>query len=319
MDEVKQLEVVTFGETMGLLMPFQSLPIAQSELFRRTFGGAESNVAIGLARLGHRVGWFGYLGDDPFGIAIRNAIRGEGVDVSRVRLLKEAPTGIMFREMQYGQVSVYYYRSTSAARNFRPEDLDEAYIRQARILHLTGITPALSDSCRETVFAAAEMAKKHRVKLSFDPNFRSKLWTADEAREVIWKLAGMADYFLPGMDELKLLFPGLDEAAICRKLEELPGVKVVKGDGETMLLEPGRQPTAVPWFKAHRFVDPIGAGDGFCAGFLSGVLRGQPLAEAVRLGNLIGSIVVQGPGDWESLPSAEYVDSVLQGKKHIER
>jgi 2-dehydro-3-deoxygluconokinase len=101
-------------------------------------------------------------------------------------------------------------------------------------------------------------------------------------------------------------------------LEKLPGVKVVKGDGETYILENGQRQT-VEWFKVARMVDPIGAGDGFGAGFLAGVLRGYTHEEAVRLGNFVGSLVVQGPGDWESLPKASYVDAILQGQKHIER
>lgn len=318
MENALRPEVVTFGETMGLFMPSASVSIEQTEQFRKTFGGAESNVAIGLARLGHAVGWFGWLGDDPFGAAILKSIRGEGVDVSRARLVKEAPTGLMFRDVQYGQVSVYYYRNTSAARLIRPEDLDESYISAAKVLHLTGITPALSESCRETVYAAAKLARKHGVKVCFDPNLRLKLWDVNEARKVILELAELADYFLPGMDELKHLFPGQEEEQILKTLESLSAVTVVKGDGETTVLE-GGQRQVVPWFKVKHMVDPIGAGDGFCAGFLAGLLRGENHVEAVRLGNLLGSMVVQGPGDWESLPKASYVEAILQGQKHIER
>jgi 2-dehydro-3-deoxygluconokinase len=318
MTQTERLDVVTFGETMGLFMPSAGMPIETSETFRKSFGGAESNVAIGLARLGHRPGWFGFLGDDPFGIAIRNAIRGEGVDVSRVKLIKEAPTGLMFRDLQYGQLSVYYYRNTSAARLMTPQDLDEAYISRAKVLHVTGITPALSDSCRETVFAAVELARRNGVKVCLDPNLRLKLWSAAEAREVIWKLAESADYFLPGLDELKLLFPDLDEEGIYRKLETLSSVTVVKADGKAIVLETGRR-QAVDWFPVRTVVDPVGAGDGFCAGFLSGLLRGFTHVEAARLGNLVGSLVVQSTGDWESLPKAPYVEAILQGQRHVER
>lgn len=316
--EAQSPEVITFGETMGLLMPSGKQSLEHSAMYRKSFGGAESNVAIGLARLGHRVGWFGYLGEDPFGRYIYKSIRGEGVDVSRSKLLKEAPTGLMLRDTEFGNVSVYYYRSTAAARLIRPEDLDEAYIKKAKILHVTGITLALSESCRETVLAAVDLAQKHGVKVCFDPNLRLKLWDVDTARRFIMEVAERSDYFLPGLDELRLLFPNDQERDILRRIEALPCVTVIKGEGESHLLEGGKRQT-VMWYKVNQVVDPIGAGDGFCAGFLAGLLRGQSHAEAIRLGNLIGSLVVQGEGDWESLPKASYVEAILEGQKHIER
>lgn len=318
MSHLQSPEVITFGETMGLFLPSSGNSIEHSDQFRKTFGGAESNVAIGLARLGHRAGWFGYLGDDPFGTYIYKSLRGEGIDVSRSRLLKEAPTGLMFRDSEYDQVSVYYYRNTSAARLIQPEDLDEEYIKQARILHVTGITLALSESSRETVFAAVKIAKKHGVKVCFDPNLRLKLWDLETARRIIMEMAAQSDYFLPGLDELKLLFPDDAERNILRRLEKLPCVTVLKGEGESYLLEDGKRQT-IMWYKVNRVVDPIGAGDGFCAGFLAGLLRDHSHEDAIRLGNLIGSLVVQGEGDWEALPKATYVQRILDGQKHIER
>jgi 2-dehydro-3-deoxygluconokinase len=318
MKHESQPEVVTFGESMALMTPLYGAGLEEAGTLVKSFGGAESNVAIGLARLGHRAGWFGLLGDDPMGKYVLKKIRGEGVDVSRARLSGQAQTGLMLREERYGKTSVYYYRSASAARLIRPDDLDADYIAGARILHITGITPALSESCRETVFAALEIARREKVKVCFDPNLRLKLWPIEQAREVIWRLAQTADYFLPGLDELSHLFPGEDEEALFNRLRELPGVSVVKGSGTTYVLENGNA-REVEWFPVQRVVDPIGAGDGFCAGFLSGILRGWSLAEAARLGNLVGSIVVQHVGDWEALPDKETVESILFGRKHVER
>jgi len=314
-----QPEVVTFGETMGCLIPTGGKGIEYSPYLQQLFGGAESNVAIGLARLGHRVGWFGRLGQDPVGRMIVKRIRGEGVDVSRVQLTAEANTGLMLRETVSGRTSVYYYRRLSAASTMRPEHLDEDYIKQARILHVTGITPALSDSCRETVFAAMRIARRHGVKICFDPNLRLKLWGLDEARKVLLPMAEEADYFLPGLDELKLLYETENFDDIVERLNQLSAVSVVKGGGrETYLVESGRV-VSVPYFPVDRIVDPIGAGDGFCAGFICGLLRGYAHAEAVRLGNLIGSLVIQFEGDWEGAPTWEQVQAILNNEKHVER
>lgn len=312
-------EVVTFGESMGLLMSTGNKGIEYSSTLDKSFGGAESNFAIGVARLGHRVGWFGRLGKDPLGLMILKRIRGEGVDVSRVVLSEEAPTGLMLKEAVSGKSFVYYYRKNSAASLMRPDQLDEEYIKQAKILHVTGITAALSESCRETLREAIRIAKKHGVKVCFDPNLRLKLWTLEEARETLMPLAEEADYFLPGLDELKLLYQTEDFNEIVSRLSKLSAVSIVKGgDNETYLIENGKV-TAVPFFKAERVVDTVGAGDGFCAGFIVGVLKGHELAEAVRLGNLMGSLAVQMEGDWEALPTWEKAQAVLQNKSSVER
>lgn len=312
-------EMITFGESMALMMPVGTKGIEYSATFDKSFGGAESNVAIGVARLGRRSGWFGRLGKDPLGRMIQKRIQGEGVDVSRVELTTEAPTGLMFREVVSGKSSVYYYRKNSAASHMRPEHLDEEYIKQAKILHVTGITAALSLSARETLIEAVRLAKKNGVKVCFDPNLRLKLWTIEEARGVLLPLAEEADFFMPGLDELKLLYQTDSFDEIIARLQKLPGVSIVKGgDDETYLVEKNKV-TAVPFFKAEKVVDTVGAGDGFCAGFLVGVLKGYELLEAVRLGNLMGSMVVQMEGDWEALPTWEEAEAKLQNKGHVER
>jgi len=312
-------DVVTFGESMGLMMPAGAKGIEYSAQFEKSFAGAESNVAIGLARLGIASGWFGRLGSDPLGRYILKQIRGEGVDVSRAALDEHAPTGLIIREIVNGRSSVYYYRRGSAASRMRPEDLDEAYISGAKMLHITGITPALSPGCRDTVMEAVRIARKHGVKVVFDPNLRLKLWTIDEARPILLALAKESDYFLPGLDELALLYGTDDFAVISEKLGRLRTVSVVKGGrGETYLFEGGKA-VAVPYALADRVVDPVGAGDGFCAGLIAGLLKRFSLVEAVRLGNLVGSIVVQSAGDWEGLPTWAEVEAVLGKRTHVER
>lgn len=312
-------EIITFGETMALMLPKGSKGIEYSPDFQVLFGGAESNFAIGVARLGHRVGWFSRLGKDPLGQMILKRIRGEGVDVSRVELTTEAPTGLMFREVVQGKTSVYYYRKGSAASTLKPEHLDEEYIKQAKYLHITGITPALSASCRETAKEAIRIARKHGVKVCFDPNLRLKLWTLDEARGVLFELAKEADYFLPGLDELKLLYQTESFDEIVARLRELKAVSIVKGGEDETYIVDKENVVSVPYFEAERVVDTVGAGDGFCAGFFSGLLKGFSLEEAVRLGNLIGCMVVQTEGDWEGIPTWEQAQAFLNNVKHVER
>ncbi|SEO23244.1 sugar kinase [Paenibacillus sp. OV219] len=312
-------DLLTFGETMALFMPPDHRAIEGSAMLEQSYGGAESNVAIGVARLGESVGWFGALGDDPFGRSILKRIRGEGVDVSRASLSADAPTGMMFREMVAGKLTVHYYRKHSAASKMKLSDLDLEYIRSCKILHITGITPALSDNCRETIFAVVAAAKEAGVKISFDPNLRLKLWSIDEAREVVLPLAAQADYFLPGWDELRLLYDTDDFEAVKEKLVNLSAVSIVKGVGDTNVVLENGQVVEVPFYPIERVIDTVGAGDGFCSGFLGGLLKGMSVLEAVRLGSISGALVVQSRGDWEALPDWSTLESRLSDKGWVER
>ncbi len=304
---------------MGLLIAAGGKGLEYTSNLTPSFGGAETNVAIGLSRLGHSAGWCGRLGNDPFGHRIYKTVRGEGVDVTRASFTDEAPTGLMIREHAAGKSSVYYYRKLSAASKMTPEHLDEEYIAGAKILHITGITPALSTSCAETAAEAMDIARKHGVKVSFDPNLRLKLWDIEAAQKVILPLALKADYFLPGLDELKLLYETESTDQIFSRLSELSAVSIIKGgEDKTYILENGKM-SVVPYFKVDQVIDTVGAGDGFCAGFLAGLLREYSLEEAVRVGNLIGSQVIQTVGDWEGLPSAAQIERLLAGNAHIER
>jgi 2-dehydro-3-deoxygluconokinase len=304
MPHLPKLDVVTLGETMVLLLAEQPGPMAEAATFRRYIAGAESNVAIGLSRLGHAAGWFSRLGDDEFGRAIVFRIRGEGVDTSHVISDPGAPTGLVIRERrEVGPIEQVYYRRGSAASRLSPADLDEAYLTDAKFLHLTGITPALSASCRETVFAAAEIARAAGVKVVLDPNYRSKLWDPPAAREVMRSLASKCDILLPGQDEAELLTGLADPEAAARELHSLgPQMVVIKLGAEGALALDGDTVTRSPAVRVERIVDPVGAGDAFAAGFLSGLLRGWTLAEALALANRCGALAMTSPGDMEALP-----------------
>ncbi|WP_338555215.1 sugar kinase [Paenibacillus sp. KS-LC4] len=312
-------DIITFGESMALFMPQEHKAIERATTLEQGFGGAESNVAIGLSRLGSSVGWFGALGNDPFGRIILKTLRGEGVDVTRVRLSDEAPTGMMFRETVAGRMAVHYYRKHSAASRMEPEHLDEAYIQGAKLLHVTGITAALSDSCRRTVRRAIDIAKDAGVKVSFDPNLRLKLWSIEEAREVLLPFAADADYFLPGWDELMLLYSTNSYEVVKQKLLELDAVTIIKGKDDATIVLEGSEETAVPFYKAEKVIDTVGAGDGFCAGFLAGIMKGMTPVEAVKLASINGSLVVQMRGDWEALPEWSVVEQRMSDKAWVER
>lgn len=309
-------EVVTLGETMILMNPEGSGPLQYIHNYTKQIGGAESNFAIGVVRLGHSAGWISKLGKDEFGKYILAFIRGEGVDTSQVKIDSEAPTGLYFKERrEYGESKVYYYRKGSAASRLSPEDLDPDYIGSAKILHITGITPALSDSCHHTVLEAIKIAKRRGVKISFDPNLRLKLWTKERAREVIMELAAQADIVLPGVSEGAILVGETEPQKIAAKFLEM-GVEtvVVKIGKEGAYYASKTECKFVPGYPIEKVVDPIGAGDGFDAGFIAGMLKNYNLEEAVKLANAVGALATTVTGDVEGLPTMEDV-AVFRGEK----
>lgn len=297
------MDVVTIGESMVVFTPTTPL-MRYAHTYSRKFGGAETNVAIGLTRLGHHVGWISRVGEDEFGKALLSFIRGEGVDVSQVKYDATAPTGIYFKEIRHGgDVRVQYYRSNSAASRLLPEDIDQEFIKKAKYLHVTGITPALSESCYETVLHAIRIAKEHGVKVVFDPNLRKKLWTEEQARKVLLELASLADIILPGVDEGKFMFGEADPKKLCRLfLNHGAEIVILKVGAQGAYYGMKDEIKLVPGFPVKTVIDPVGAGDGFAAGVISGFLDGIGLEQVVERGNAVGAIATQVEGDFESMP-----------------
>ncbi|MCM3160775.1 sugar kinase [Metabacillus litoralis] len=307
------MDVVTLGETMVLFTPEISPLMRYAASYSKKFGGAETNVAIGITRLGHKVGWISRVGQDEFGKAMLSFIRGEGVDVSQVHFDPGAPTGLYFKEVRSGDcVQVQYYRKGSAASRLIPEDISEEYIARAKYLHITGITPALSNSCYETVIKTIDLAKKNKVKVVFDPNLRRKLWSEDRAREVLVEIAAKADIVLPGVDEGKFMFNEDDPEQLGKLFLQL-GAKLVvlKVGAKGAYYFTEAKSELVKGFPVDRVVDPVGAGDGFAAGFISGLLENLSIDQAVRKGNAVGAMATMIPGDFEGLPEMEELDSFM--------
>ncbi|WP_175637896.1 sugar kinase [Metabacillus schmidteae] len=312
------MDVVTIGETMVLFTPEAEGSLRYSQQFSKKYGGAESNVAIGLARLGHQAGWISKVGNDEFGKGMLSFIRGEGVDVHKVLLTDEAPTGMYFKEhRREGMINVYYYRKGSAASRMKKEELDRDYIGQAKYLHITGITPALSESCRETVYEAIKIAKEKNVKVVFDPNLRRKLWEEDLARGVLLKIASEADIILPGIEEGQFMF-GVDQPEEIGKrfLELGASIVVLKIGAEGSIYFTENEIRKVPGFPVKHVVDPVGAGDGFAAGFLSGMIDGLHLEQALTRANAVGALVTMVKGDVEGLPDRFEIEQFISNNEN---
>ncbi len=316
------MDVVTIGETMVLLTPINNGPMRYAGQFTRSFGGSESNFCIGLTRLGHQAGWISRVGDDEFGRAMLSFIRGEGVDVSQVTIDNEAQTGVFFKEIKTERdISVFYYRKDSAASKITESMIDEEYIKRAKYLHVSGITPALSESCYKAVYRAIDLAKKHGVTIVFDPNLRRKLWSEERAREVLIDLCQKADIVLPGISEAEFMFGKMELEELGTKILSLgPKLVVMKVGEKGAYYFTSKKSEHVPGFVVPHVVDPVGAGDGFAAGFVSGLLDGLSTKEAVSRACAVGATVTMYRGDVEGLPSLKDVQKfVSQSSEDVVR
>jgi sugar/nucleoside kinase (ribokinase family) len=316
------IDIATLGEAMVMFVADSAGQLEQVPRFSKRTAGAETNVAIGLARLGFSVGWQSRLGDDSMARFLLAAIGGEGVDVSRVACHAGERTAFMFK----GRVDdgsdppIEYHRQGSAASRFGPEHLDEAQIVSARHLHVSGVFPALSASTLAATRRAMAVARAHGKTIGFDPNLRPSLWPSREAmRETINALAADADWVLPGIEEGRLL-SGLDTPeAIARFYRERGARRVIVklgADGayfDDIDIGCGR----VAAFPVAEVIDTVGAGDGFLVGVTSALLEGRSLADAARRGAWIGARAVQVRGDTEGLPTRAQLDDFKRG--HGER
>ncbi|WP_110336087.1 sugar kinase [Prauserella flavalba] len=297
-------EVVTLGETMVSLRAEGLVRLGTS--FRSSIAGAESNVAIGLSRLGHSVRWLGRVGADEPGELVLRTLRAEGVEVSTVERDDAAPTGLILFEQRLPDVTrVQYHRSGSAGSRLSAADV--VLDGDVRLLHLTGITPALGDGPREAVERAVARARELGATVSFDVNHRARLWSAADAAPVLTPLARRADVVIGSGDELDLV--GGVNALLTAGVREV--VTKLGADGAAVSTPDGEQRA-----PGHRVpvADSVGAGDAFTAGYLSALLDGLGPAERLARGNRAGAFAVATAGDWEGLPTRAELELLALGE-----
>ncbi|WP_218009153.1 sugar kinase [Herbidospora cretacea] len=298
------MSVLTFGETMASLRA--EGPIRLGGGMRLSVAGAESNVAIGLARLGHRVRWAGLVGDDETGELVLRTLRAEGVDLTHARADRRGPTGLVLFERRVGELTrVIYHRAGSAASFLSPGDVLPALDPPPAILHVTGVTPALGPGPAEAVRAAVLAAVGSGVPVCLDVNFRARLWDRETAAAALRPLASSLTVVVASDDELDLVAPAAATTERDRVAALLDaGVRdvVVKrgADGAT-----GHTATQTAHLPARRVAvaDVVGAGDAFVAGYLSGMLDDLDLPGRLGRAVTVGAFAVASTGDWEGLPA----------------
>jgi 2-dehydro-3-deoxygluconokinase len=304
-------EVVTFGETMVLFAPAEREKLETASTYHASIGGAESNCAIGLARLGHSVCWVSRIGADPFGSRVLKTLRGESVNVSRVQVSASEPTGIMFKEPAPGNTSrVFYYRRNSAAAALQAESFESL---RSKYLFVTGITPALSASNRALTSELVNRFRASGAKVVFDPNMRFRLWNSEQARTVFLELARNCDILIPSLAEAEILTGFAEPDAMLDGLRALgPPQVILKAGDKGAWYADGERRGFCPCFPV-REIDPVGAGDAFCAGLISGLLDDLPLPEAVTRGAALGALCVSTFGDYQGLPDRAALEEFISG------
>jgi 2-dehydro-3-deoxygluconokinase len=314
-------DVVTFGEALVVFVASPGEPLASATQFRRTVAGAEFNVAVGLARLGHEVSFIGRVGDDPHGQLVLRALRGEQVNTDGLLVDPSAPTGMLVRDAHADRpITVTYFRAGSAGSRLGAGQVTGHVVSPARILVATGITAMLSPSAREATFAAVRTARDAGVLVVVDPNIRRKLAPLADQLDDLRRLCAFADVVIAGEDEAAAIsgISGPDPKIAGFFLDRGSQLVVIKRGAAGAWASDGLGCWSQPAFSV-RAVDPVGAGDAFAAGLLSALLAGLPISDALVRAAACGAMTVAVPGDIEGAPTLVEVGRFLEDGNAIGR
>ena len=294
----------TLGESMGVIQTPTGTLFESASTCQVGIGGAESNMAIGAARLGLTVMWVGRVGDDSLGRRIAKELRGEGVH-AQVTVDAAAPTGLLLKEMRSVEhTKVSYYRRGSAGSRLDVGDVHEWAIADSEVVHLTGITLALSDTAREAVRHAADLASLVGTAVSFDINHRQSLWGGDDPRDEYIYIADRSSILFAGIDEARMIAPsGTTDNMLAARISErfqIPEVIIKRGaDGADAVVN-GKH-IEVAAYKVP-VIDTVGAGDSFVAGYFAARARGGDPVQWLETAAIVAGFVCMTPGDWGGAP-----------------
>ena len=311
-------DLYTFGEAMALFLASDTDSVLTARTYTRSTAGAEGNVAVGVSRLGLSAHFFTMMGNDQLGSAVLADFAAEGVDVSGVKRVDSFSSAMIRNPGTTAPVEASYLRKGAAASLMTPDDLDGEIIKNSRWVHTTGITCAISKSAAESVAHGLELARKSAVKKSFDLNIRRKLWSEAQARKVLEPLARDVDLLIGGEDEYCVVF-GTSDAQEALKIAASRNNRIAimtKGPEQLTYAHEGQAHIVRP--PQVKSVDPVGSGDAFTSGVISGLLGGLSVADAIAQGTISGARVASQFGDWAGLPQGvngivdqKYVDEII--------
>lgn len=313
-------EVMTLGEVLAVFLSTDEAPLGRSTAFALTIAGAEANVAVGLARLGHAVSFAGRIGDDALGHKIARDLRGEGVQ-TRLTVDADRPTGVIVRDAPaVGATQVVYHRSGSAGSALTVDDLEVPAVDRPRLLHVTGITAALSATAFEAAETAMRSARDAGATVTFDPNVRRRMGSPDQWRRIVETLTPLADIVLVGADDASYVLTASDlESTVdwfCAR-----GVDtVIWKDGARGAAEVNPRDGVVR--QRALTVSPrdaVGAGDAFAVGWISAWLDGEDASGRLRRAAAVAGSVVANRGDLPGLPDGAMLRTLLSSSTEMNR
>lgn len=307
--------VLLIGEPIALLIAKTVGPLEEVECFTRKLAGAEINVCLGLARLEHEVKFITRIGADPFGYYVKATLEQEGINTDLVTFDDEFLTGSMLKgKVLEGDPPIAFYCKGSAASKMTSELVENLDLTGFDLIHITGVLPAISKSCRLATKRLMERARNAKITLSFDPNLRPTLWGETKVMiKEINELAKLADIVLPGLEEGVTLTGSNDPAKIADFYQNLGAKQViVKLGSKGAYVRDGIKSQVISGFRVQNIVDTVGAGDGFATGVISGIIEGLSLFEAVKRGNAIGAIQIGHISDNEALPTREKLQAYMR-------
>ncbi|SEE64996.1 sugar kinase [Pseudomonas migulae] len=303
---MSEIDILSFGETMAMFVADHNGDLANVDHFHKRIAGADSNVAIGLSRLGFNVAWLSRVGDDSLGRFVIDTLKKEGIDCRNVAIDAAHPTGFQLKSRtdDGDDPMVEYFRRGSAASHLSPQSIVPELLR-ARHLHATGIPAALSETARQMSLELMTRMREAGRSVSFDPNLRPSLWAnTQQMITEINRLAALADWVLPGLSEGRLLTGFEDPADIAAfYLDQGAEAVAIKLGPHGAYYRTHLDEGFVAGVPVETVIDTVGAGDGFAVGVISALLENLSVADAVKRANWIGSRAVQSRGDMEGLPT----------------
>lgn len=313
---------LTIGEPMAVFSADEpDISLETAKHFTRYIAGAELNVAIGLARLKHKATYLTALGEDPFGVSLKQEIKDNQIDIKYIETMSDYWTGFYLKQrVTTGDPAVYYYRKNSAASHFNQQIVDRVDFSQVGLIHLSGIMAGISENGLIAVQKLFEKAQANHIMTTFDPNIRKPLWSSEEKMiTTLNALAKEATIVLPGINEGELLMGSRDPKTIADfylNQSNITQTVIVKlGPAGTYIQTKTGQATTVSGYHVDHVVDTVGAGDGFAVGLISGLLEGLPLTDAAKRACAVGALAVQSAGDSEGYPTSEQLKQFMENKQ----
>ena len=304
-------ELISIGECMIEL--FAEEPIETADTFTRSLAGDSFNICVAAQRLGTSTGYVTRLGNDPFADYLLGTFQSMEIDTSGVRRVEGFNAVHFVAQLPSGDRDFTYYRSGSAPSTLEPEDLDEEYIASAKVLHCSGVAQAISETARQTVLRAAQIARERGIKVSYDPNYRHQLWGPEALREAVAELLPYVDFFLPNVpDDSQALIDSDDPFEVVNHFRGIgvPVVAVTRGD-KGALVGCDEGVFEIPPYTPDVVVDTTAAGDAFNGGLIHGLLKGMSITEAAKFGTVTAGLKLRGRGALGGMPTLEEVEAIM--------